>query len=132
LGLSRQRIPWLEGRLYRNGAHVEWDAVTHASMRPHGIERQAPFHPILQHYKVFTIDRAWYEPGGDGALFRNHWAGTSFRTGLPFPVRRPEDLFVASYPDFRVCERFDGTFRQPWNLGEEYRPGGEAEILPLR
>jgi hypothetical protein len=125
-------LPWLEGRLYRNGPQVEWDEKTHASMRPHGIEGQASFHPILRHYKVFSVDPAWYEGNGGGTLFRNHWAGTSFRTGLPFAVRRPEDLFVGSYPDFGRCDRFDGAFPEAWNMGEEYRPEEKAVIRPLR
>jgi RHS repeat-associated protein len=43
---------------------------------------------------------------------------------VPFPVRRGEDLFVASIPDYDRCDRFDGTFPQDWNIGEEYRIRG--------
>jgi hypothetical protein len=54
------------------------------------------------------------------------------RTGLPFSAARPEDLFVASIPDYGRCDRFDGTLPYPWNLGEEFRPSARQPIRPLR
>jgi hypothetical protein len=118
-------LPWREDRLYRNGVRVHWDQVTHGSVRPHRAERPAPFHPALCHYKVFRTDLGWYEPAGGSSFFRTHWAGLPHRTGLPFQVRRVEDLFVESLPGYARCDRFDGVFRHDWNLGEEYRPDAE-------
>ena len=115
--------PWVEDRLYRNGPRVAWDQVTHGSVRPHGLGRPAPFHPALCHYKVVTLDLDRYEPGDHCTHYRSHWDGLEHRTGLPFPVRRPEDLFVAGIPGYARCDRFDGTFPLPWNIGEEFRPG---------
>lgn len=115
-------FPWCEDRLYRNGPQVGWDATTHGSVRPHHVESWAPFHPILRHYKVITTDLGWYEKTDRCTFFRQHWQGQSHRTGLPFPVRRLADLFVKSVPEFTRCNRFDGTFPQPWNMGDEYCP----------
>jgi hypothetical protein len=125
-------LPWCEDRLYCNRTVVSWDGVTHGSVRPHGLARMAPFHPILQHYKVFTTDLAWYEAGGRSTFYRSHWTGTPHRTGLAFSVRRLEDLFVSAIPDYARCDRFDGTFRHSWNMGEEYRPESREHLPPLR
>jgi hypothetical protein len=115
-------LPWREYRTYRNSTQIAWDRTTHGSTMPHGLERPALFHPILRHYKVFTTDLEWYEEGGRSTLYRNHWQGLEHRTGLPFQVRRPEDLFVSRYENYDHCDRFDGKFDHPWNIGEEYRP----------
>jgi hypothetical protein len=115
-------LPWIEFRLYRNSTQIAWDRSTHGSTTPHGLERPAPFHPILRHLKVFTTDLGWYEGGGRSTYFRNHWQGLEHRTGLPFQVQQPEDLFVRHYQNYDYCDRFDGTFRHAWNMGEEYRP----------
>jgi hypothetical protein len=115
-------LPWREDRLYRNGPRVHWDQVSHGNVRPHRIEKPAPFHPALCHYKVFLTDLNWYEGSGNSTFYRSHWAELPHRTGLPFPVRRVEDLFVKSMPGYARCDRFDGVFPQPWNMGEEYRP----------
>jgi len=115
-------LPWVEFRLYRNSTQIGWDRSTHGSTEPHGLTRPAPFHPILRHLKVFTTDLEWYEDGGHGTYYRKHWQGLEHRTGLPFQVLRFEDLFVSTYQEYRHCDCFDGTFRQPWNMGEEYRP----------
>jgi hypothetical protein len=125
-------LPWCEDRLYRNGPGVAWDGVTHCSVRPHGLTRPAPYCPALLHYKVVSTDLASYEVRGGSTYYREHWVGQAHRTGLPFPVRRPEDLFVRSVPDYARCDRFDGTLAQPWNLGEEYRPGPGERLRPLR
>jgi hypothetical protein len=125
-------LPWLEDRLYRNGPHVFWDGVTHGSVRPHGLKRPAPFHPSLLHYKVCTTDLDSYSVQGQSAVYRNHWVGLQHRTGLPFPVRRVEDLFVASIPGYDNCDRFDGLLPHPWNMGEEYRPTPKGHLRPLR
>jgi hypothetical protein len=125
-------LPWWEDRLYRNGPRVFWDETTHGCVRPHGVAQVAPFHPLLRHYKVFTTDLDWYEVDGTHTLYRNHWADNRHRTGLPFPVRRPEDLFVPSIPHYGRCDRFDGTFPQEWNMGDEYRPDTTTVIRPLR
>lgn len=116
--------PWVEDRLYRNGPGVAWDAVTHGSVRPHGVGRPAPFRPALCHYKVVTLDPDHYVPAAGCAHYRTHWEGLEHRTGLPFEVRRPADLVVARVPGYGRCDRFDGTFPHPWNIGEEFRPGG--------
>ncbi len=126
------RLPWLEDRLYRNGPGVAWDGVTHCYSRPHGLAQSAPFHPIYRHYKVFTVDLEWYEVRGSSTFYRNHWPGQEHRTGLHFPVRCLEDLFVTSVPDYDCCGRFDGCFDHPWNMGEEYRPDREEHLHPLR
>jgi hypothetical protein len=115
-------LPWQEDRLYRSGPHVFWDGITHGSVRPWGVLRPAPFHPILRHYKVFTTDPAWYAPDGRNTLYRGHWQSEEHRTGLPFPVQCLEDFFVASVRNYARCERFEGTIRHDWNMGEEYRP----------
>jgi hypothetical protein len=117
--------PWVEDRLYRNGPQVWWDHVTHGSVRPHGLSRPAPFRPALCHYKVVTFDLASYESAGRSTHYRTHWAGLEHRTGLPFPIKRPEDLFVAHVPGYARCDRFDGTFPHAWNIGEAYRPDAE-------
>jgi hypothetical protein len=124
-------LPWLEHRLYRNGPEVEWDEVTHGSVRPHGAGPEAPWHPALRHYKVFTLDPAFYEATASHTLYRGHWADNPHRTGLPFSAARPEDLFVASIPDYGRCDRFEGTLPHPWNLGEEFRPSRRQPLRPL-
>jgi hypothetical protein len=115
-------LPWREDRLYRNHRGVFWDQTTHGCVRPHGLKSPAPYHPILKHYKVFTMDLAWYEGQGPSTYFRNHWPELAHRTGLPFRVEKWEDLFVAAIPNYRRCDRFDGSFFQTWNMGEEFRP----------
>src|SRR5262249_50934281 len=47
--------------------------------------------------------------------------GLEHRTGLPFPVRQFEDLFVAAVPKYARCDRFDGHFPHPWNIGDDLR-----------
>jgi hypothetical protein len=125
-------LPWSEDRLYRNGPRVAWDGITHCNVRPLHIERPAPFQAILRHYKVFSLYLGWYEVKGGSTHYREHWVGQEFRTGLPFRVERVEDLFVRSVPDYGNCDRFDGTFRHPWNIGEEYRAEGDGEVRALR
>jgi len=120
-GYENSESPWIEDRLYRNGPEVGWDGVTHGSVRPCGIEKPAPFHPIYQHYKVCSIDLNELEEVKGHALYANHWNDQEFRTGLPFLVRRVEDLFISQIPRYRYCDRFEGTFSYPWNMGEEYR-----------
>jgi hypothetical protein len=115
-------LPWLEDRLYHNGPRVHWDKTTHGSAAPHHLERPAPFHPILQHYKVLTTDLNDYDADVSRTFYRTHWAGLQDRTGLPFAVARLEDLFVRSIPNYDCCDRFAGSFPQSWNMGEEYRP----------
>ena len=120
-------LPWVEDRLYRNGPRVAWDQVTHGSVRPHRLGRPAPFHPALCHYKVLTLDPAAYEPAAGCAHYRAHWPGLEHRTGVPFEVRRPEDLVVTNIPGYDRCDWFDGKFRHAWNIGEEFRPDADAE-----
>jgi hypothetical protein len=115
-------LPWREDRLFLNSKKVAWDEITHGRVRPHHIEHPAPFHPILQHYKVYTTDLTWYEPDGASTLYRHHWKDQEHRTGLPFRVERFEDLFVRSIPNYTRCDRFEGSFNHPWNIGEDYRP----------
>jgi hypothetical protein len=127
-GYRGSGLPWVEYRLYKNGPRASWDRGTHGSTRPHGLESPAPFHPILRHFKVFTTDLGWYEDGGANTLYRGHWQGLGHRTGLPFPVRRAEDLFVRSYLNYDHCDYFEGTFSQPWNMGEQFRVGGAQRV----
>jgi glycosyltransferase involved in cell wall biosynthesis len=115
-------LPWCEDRLYRDSPGVEWDGKTHGNVRPLGVSRPAPFHPILRHYKVLVTDPAFYDVSESAAHYRTHWVGTSGRTGVPFPVRQVKDLFVASVKNYDRCDTFDGTFAQPWNMGEQFRP----------
>jgi FkbM family methyltransferase len=133
-------LPWIEDRLYFCGPGVRWDGVTQGSVRPLGLARPAPFHPILRHYKVARADPGEFETVGDRAYFRRHWVGQVHRTGVAFPVRRVEDLFVAAVPGYDRCDVFDGTFRHPWNLGDDLRrealrppepaePGAAVEAL---
>lgn len=119
-------FPWLEDRLYRNGPHVSWDQVTHGSVRPHGLNLPAPFHPALCHYKVLSLEIEQYEPSGNATFYKSHWQGLPDRTGLPFAVRSANDLRVKSVPDYDRCDRFDGVFPHAWNIGEEYRPDVRA------
>jgi hypothetical protein len=114
-------LPWLEDRLYRARSGVEWDGVTHGSVRPHGIARPAPFHPILQHYKVCSVQQDQFEVIGASSYYRNHWTDQVHRTGVAFEVHRTEDLFVSHVKNYACCSRFDGTFEHPWNLGDEFR-----------
>jgi hypothetical protein len=116
--------PWIEDRLYKAAPHVHWDAATHGSVRPHGLYRQAPFHPIFRHFKVCSIDMAAFETGQPTTLYRGHWQDQvrEHRTGLPYGVKSFEDLFVTSVPKYATCSRFDGRFDQPWNMGEAFRP----------
>jgi hypothetical protein len=114
-------LPWLEDRLYRNGANVRWDAVSHGNVLPLGLTRAAPYHPALKHYKVFTTDLAWYDGQPDSTLYRSHWRDQKHRTGLPFRVGCLDDLFVDHVPPYASCDFFDGTFDQAWNMGEDYR-----------
>jgi len=120
-------VPWIEDRMYKAASHVQWDETTHGSVRPHGLYRQAPFHPILRHFKVCTIDLAAFELGNTTTLYKQHWQDqpSQFRTGLPYPVHHVEDLFVMSVPKYVCCNRFDGSFETTWNMGEQYRPNGD-------
>jgi hypothetical protein len=113
--------PWLEDRLYLCGPAVYWDGATHGSVRPLGIKRPAPFHPILSHFKVYRIDPSDFEVSGKSSHYRRHWQGQEHRTGVAFEVRGEADLFVASVPKYACCDRFEGTFPHKWNIGEEYR-----------
>ncbi len=131
-GYQGDAFPWTEDRLYKAAPHVFWDQTTHGSTRPHGLYRRAPFYPILSHFKVCSINLSTFETGRPAALYRSHWQdqASENRTGLPFRVERIEDLFVTSVRKYSHCSRFDGRFDQPWNMGEEYRTGGnrQAEI----
>lgn len=124
--------PWLEDRLYRNGPQIAWDNVTHGCVRPLGVERKAPYHPLLLHYKVFTTELAWYEANGERTYYRTHWRDSPSRTGLPFQIGKRGGLFVTAVPDYARCDRFEGVIAQPWNMGEEFRPESETELAPLR
>lgn len=115
-------LPWIEDRLYRDGSFVRWDHELHGSVQPLGLRSPAPFHPIFRHFKVVATDMAWCEVDGGRTHYRHHWQGLEHRTGVPFAVQKFEDLFVTSVAKYTVCDRFDGVFRQPWNLGEEFRP----------
>ena len=115
-------LPWLEDRLYRNGPQVAWDQITHGSVRPHRLSRPANFPPVLCHYKVVTLDLQYYEPSRGSTFYRSHWYGLEHRTGLPFDVQRPEDLFVDRVPGYERCDRFDGTLPHAWNIGDQLRP----------
>jgi glycosyltransferase involved in cell wall biosynthesis len=119
-------FPWLEDRLYRALPGVEWDEETHGNVRPHGLKKPAPFHPTFRHFKVAIADPAWYEREDRCAHYRHHWQGLENRTGLPYRVRTLEDLFVRSVPDYVCCDRFEGGFDHPWNLGEQYRVKGNS------
>ena len=125
-------LPWIEDRLYRDGPNVYWDDITHGRVRPHGLQREAPFHPIFRHFKVIATDTRWCEVIGGSTYYRHHWQGLEHRTGVPFQVQQFEDLFVASVPKYAVCDRFDGVFDQPWNMGEEFRPDSDRqrELFP--
>lgn len=116
--------PWAEDRLYKASPQVYWDRTTHGHVHPHGLDRKAPFYPILRHFKVCGIDLSAFETGRPTTLYRNHWQeqAADFRTGLPFGVTQLEDLFVESVPKYACCSRFEGIFPEPWNMGEEYRP----------
>src|SRR5579871_4590105 len=105
--------PWLEDRLYRARPDVQWDDVTHGNVRPKGIEKVAPFHPIYRHFKVIAIDPAWYEPEPHCSKYKHHWQDQEHRTGLPYTVQRFEDLFVREVRKYSRCDRFDGVFAQP-------------------
>ena len=124
--------PWAEDRLYKNGPGVAWDGVTHMNVRPRGVEKLAPFHPILRHYKVVSLDLDRYQRAGHATLYRGHWVGQEHRTGVSFAVERVEDFFVAAAPKYTRCSRFDGTFAHTWNMGEEFRPGagGRTPLFP--
>lgn len=119
-------LPWVEDRLYLAGPGVDWDEASHGSVRPHGLTRPAPFRPTFRHFKVAVADSAAYEREDHCAHYKHHWVGLADRTGLPFPVRSFEHLFVASIPKYDRCDRFDGTFDQPWNMGEAFRPDAPA------
>ncbi|MBI3467732.1 MAG: hypothetical protein HY000_32390 [Planctomycetes bacterium] len=119
-------LPWIEDRLYRDGPCVHWDEATHGSVRPHGIQREAPFHPIFRHFKVYATDTSWCELSGGRTHYRHHWVGLEHRTGLPYRVERFDDLFVESVLKYSFCDRFDGYFDQPWNIGEQFRPDEAA------
>jgi hypothetical protein len=125
-------LPWCEDRLYRNGPGTAWDGVSHGNVRPLLSKRPAPFHPILRHYKVFTLNMEWYETTTRSTFYRHHWAGQEHRTGLPFLINRPEQLFVRSVPPYLRCDRFDGVIPFAWNIGEEYRPENSEPLAPLR
>lgn len=121
-------FPWVEDRLYRDGPDVRWDGSTHGNVRPLGLTGPASFHPTLKHYKVLITDPAFYDVAAASAHYKTHWTTTSGRTGVPFPVRVPQDLFVSSVKNYSRCDRFDGSFPHPWNIGESYRPDLSAEL----
>jgi len=124
-------LPWLEDRLYRALPGVTWDDATHGNVRPHGIKKPAPFHPIFRHFKVIAADPAWYEQEQACAHYKHHWQGLEHRTGLPFPVRRFEDLFVTEVPNYARSDRFDDNFPHSWNIGDEFRPNLASRSAPL-
>ncbi|QJX01317.1 hypothetical protein FTUN_8961 [Frigoriglobus tundricola] len=114
-------FPWCEDRLYRAGPGVAWDRVTHGNVRPNGLTAPAPFHPTLRHFKVLVTDPAFYDVSASAAHYGTHWVGTGGRTGVPFPVREPKDLFVAAVKNYARCDRFDGTFPPAWDIGAAFR-----------
>jgi hypothetical protein len=114
-------IPWIESRLYHNNRQVTWDRSTHSSTLPHGLARQAGFHPIVRHFKAYSLEPEDYDSDGKSAFYRTRWMGLPVRTGVPFPVKSRDDLFVSSIPDYDRCDYFDGTIRHPWNMGEDFR-----------
>jgi glycosyltransferase involved in cell wall biosynthesis len=120
--------PWLEDRLYRALPGVDWDGVTHMNVRPLGLKKSAPFYPIFRHFKVVATDPAWYEQEPDCAHYKHHWPGQADRTGLPYPVRKFEDLFVRSLAKYARCDRFEGKFDQPWNMGDQFRAPAPPEV----
>jgi hypothetical protein len=120
-GFAGSGLPWREDRLYKALPGIDWDQTTHGSVRPHGIRKPAPFHPIYRHFKVCSLDMAQFEAAGAVAHYRQHWQSQRHRTGLPFRVERVKDLFVSSIPNYDFCDRFEGRFDQPWNMGEEHR-----------
>jgi hypothetical protein len=83
---------------------------------------------------VISTDLAYYIGNEASTLYRTHWADQKHRTGLPFVIERVEDLFVRSVPPYARCDRYDGVFNHPWNMGEEYRPAmmGRQRLVPLR
>src|SRR5262249_35109734 len=85
------------------------------------LKRPAPFCPTYRHFKVTVVDPAWYEREERCAHYRHHWVGQDDRTGLPFPVRKFTDVFVRSIPKYGRCDRFDGTYNHPWNIGDHLR-----------
>lgn len=121
--------PWIEDRLYHDHPGIQWDDVTHGSVRPHGIRNEAPFHPIFRHFKVIATDSKWCQVVGNSTYYQHHWQGLEHRTGVPFRVERFEDLFVNSVAKYDKCDRFDGVFNQEWNMGEEFRPDRDRQRL---
>lgn len=115
-------LPWIEDRLYRAGSQVAWDNATHGSVRPHGLHRPAPFHPIYRHFKVCEIDLTAFELDGPATRYRGHWEGLEHRTGLPYRAEREDELFITEIPNYASCSRFTGRFDHGWNIGEQYRP----------
>jgi hypothetical protein len=129
------QLPWIEDRLYRDRGDIFWDDSTHGSVRPHGVQREALFHPILRHFKVVAADTGWCEVIGDATYYAHHWQRLEHRTGVPFKVDRFEDLFVTQIPKYLACDRYEGVFDQPWNMGEEFRPNlpqSEENSIPSR
>jgi hypothetical protein len=123
--------PWKEDRLYRNGPQVAWDDNTHGVVRPHQLSRPAPFHPVLRHYKVMSLDLDAYERRGDSTYYRGHWQDQG-GTGLSFPVRSTDDLFVTSVLGYARCDRLECDLDQPWNMGAEFCPDADVDLCPLR
>lgn len=114
--------PWMEFRSFRVGPAVAWDPPRHGCTRPDGLQRMARFHPVYRHLKVFSVSLAGLRNEAGSALFDQHWQGVvSGRTGLPFNVCSPQDLFVAKLQDYEQCDAFSGRFDHDWNMGEEYR-----------
>jgi glycosyltransferase involved in cell wall biosynthesis len=115
-------IPWIEDRLYRDNPRVVWDDRSHATVRPNGLVRSAPFRPVLRHFKVLEPDPSLYVEAGNAAHHRTRWGGLQDRTGLPFAVGRLDDFFVTAVPNYQRCDRFENSVAHVWNIGDEFRP----------
>jgi hypothetical protein len=115
-------IPWREHRLYRNAPEVWWDECTHGSTQPHRLHCPASFHPAIRHYKICSPDPRLFENISGAGLFRDRWQGLAHRSGVPWNVTSIEDLRVSHYPGYDMCSRFNGSFDQSWNIGDQFRP----------
>jgi hypothetical protein len=115
-------IPWQEFRSFRNHDRIQWYPQSHGSPQPDGCTRFSDFHPAYRHFKIFSLDPTWYEPAQGWTQFAHHWQHVATgQTGICWMANSIEELFVENYHPYRKCDRFDGVFDHPWNMGDSYR-----------
>lgn len=109
-GSSGAEFPCVVDRLYRNAETISWGSVSEDSVRPLGIQRPAPYHPILKYCLPSTAEAPLGHTPNKDARFVRLCGDQADRNSLnPFSTACGENL------------RSEGSFSVPWNMGDEFR-----------